>query len=174
MTSTSSGWRSLESIANSFHGVEKSFAIQAGREVRIIVKPEEVDEIGASQLARDVARKIEESMDYPGQIKVSCRPRDALGGLRQVSTSGHEPAHIDLHTHSTASDGLFSPTELVRRASEAGLTLIGLIDHDTTNGVAEAQAAGANMGVTVIPGIEINTTSQRARARRMCSATTSM
>jgi ribonuclease Y len=62
---------SLESIANSFHGVERSFAIQAGREVRIIVKPEELDEIGASQLARDVARKIEESMDYPGQIKVS-------------------------------------------------------------------------------------------------------
>ncbi|HEX6818506.1 MAG TPA: ribonuclease Y [Ktedonobacterales bacterium] len=61
---------SLESIANSFGGVEKSFAIQAGREVRIIVRPEEVDELSASQLARDVARKIEESMDYPGQIKV--------------------------------------------------------------------------------------------------------
>ena len=60
----------LESIANSFRGVEKSFAIQAGREVRIIVRPEEVDEIAASQLARDVARKIEENMDYPGQIKV--------------------------------------------------------------------------------------------------------
>ncbi len=60
----------LEDIANSFKGVEKSFAIQAGREVRIIVKPEEVDELAASQLARDVARKIEENMDYPGQIKV--------------------------------------------------------------------------------------------------------
>ena len=60
----------LESIANSFSGVEKSFAIQAGREVRIIVKPEDIDEDAASQLARDVARKIEESMDYPGQIKV--------------------------------------------------------------------------------------------------------
>ncbi len=60
----------LETIANSFKGVEKSFAIQAGREVRIIVKPEEVDEVAASQLARDVARKIEESMDYPGQIRV--------------------------------------------------------------------------------------------------------
>ena len=53
-----------------FHGVEKSFAIQAGREVRIIVKPEEVDELSATQLAREVARKIEETMDYPGQIKV--------------------------------------------------------------------------------------------------------
>jgi ribonucrease Y len=60
----------LEDIANSFSGVEKSFAIQAGREVRIIVKPEEVDQDAADQLARDVARKIEENMDYPGQIKV--------------------------------------------------------------------------------------------------------
>jgi len=60
----------LEQIANSFTGVEKSFAIQAGREVRIIVKPEEVDEYTASRLAGDVAHKIEESLDYPGQIKV--------------------------------------------------------------------------------------------------------
>jgi predicted metal-dependent phosphoesterase TrpH len=75
-----------------------------------------------------------------------------------VSAGNTRPAHIDLHTHSTASDGLFSPTELVRRASEAELTLIGLTDHDTTNGVAEAQAAGASLGVTVIPGVEINTT----------------
>lgn len=61
----------LEQIANSFTGVEKSFAVQAGREVRIIVKPDEVDELSATQLARDIARKIEESMDYPGQIKVA-------------------------------------------------------------------------------------------------------
>lgn len=60
----------LEGIANSFTGVEKSFAIQAGREVRIIVKPEEVDEYTASRLASDIAHKIEESLDYPGQIKV--------------------------------------------------------------------------------------------------------
>jgi len=60
----------LESIANSFTGVEKSFAIQAGREVRIIVKPEEIDEYAASQLASEIAHKIEESLDYPGQIKV--------------------------------------------------------------------------------------------------------
>ncbi len=61
----------LEQIANSFTGVEKSFAVQAGREVRIIVKPEEIDEWQAAHLARDIARRIEESMDYPGQIKVS-------------------------------------------------------------------------------------------------------
>lgn len=60
----------LENIANSFTGVEKSFAIQAGREVRIIVKPEEIDELSANRLASDIAHKIEESLDYPGQIKV--------------------------------------------------------------------------------------------------------
>lgn len=60
----------LEYIANSFTGVEKSFAIQAGREIRIIVRPEEVDEYTASQLASEIAHKIEESLDYPGQIKV--------------------------------------------------------------------------------------------------------
>jgi ribonuclease Y len=61
----------LEEIANSFEGVEKSFAIQAGREVRIIVKPEAVDDLGSMRLARDVSKKIEESMEYPGQIKVT-------------------------------------------------------------------------------------------------------
>ncbi len=60
----------LETIANSFTGVEKSFAIQAGREVRIIVKPEEIDEFAASRLASEIAHKIEENLDYPGQIKV--------------------------------------------------------------------------------------------------------
>jgi ribonuclease Y len=61
----------LESIANSFKGVEKAFAIQAGREIRIIVKPDEIDDLESMRLARDVSRKIEESMEYPGQIKVT-------------------------------------------------------------------------------------------------------
>jgi ribonuclease Y len=61
----------LEEIANSFAGVDKSFAIQAGREVRILVKPETIDDLGAMRLARDVSKKIEESMEYPGQIKVT-------------------------------------------------------------------------------------------------------
>ena len=63
--------RALEEMASSFPGVAETFAIQAGREIRIIVKPEEVDDLGAIQLSRDIARKIEESMEYPGQIKVT-------------------------------------------------------------------------------------------------------
>ena len=62
---------SLEEIANSFKGVEKSYAIQAGREVRIIVKPEDVDEVGTALMARDIVKKIEKDLDYPGQIKVN-------------------------------------------------------------------------------------------------------
>lgn len=62
---------SLEKISNSFKGVKESFAIQAGREVRIIVKPEELDDSMASKLARDVKKQIEEDMDYPGHIKVT-------------------------------------------------------------------------------------------------------
>jgi ribonuclease Y len=61
----------LEDVANSFPGVERSFAIQAGREVRIMVEPEQVDDIGASNLARNVVKKIEENLVYPGQIKVT-------------------------------------------------------------------------------------------------------
>ena len=62
---------SLEAIADSFEGVEKSFAIQAGREVRIIVKPEHITDDKMTVLARDVAKRIENEMDYPGQIKVN-------------------------------------------------------------------------------------------------------
>ena len=61
----------LESIADSFNGVEKSFAIQAGREVRIMVKPEVIDDAGTVFLAKEVAKQIESEMDYPGQIKVN-------------------------------------------------------------------------------------------------------
>src|SRR6185437_465014 len=64
---------------------------------------------------------------------------------------------IDLHTHSIASDGLFAPAELVRRAHEAKVTVMALTDHDTTDGVAAAQATGAQLGVEVIAGVEINT-----------------
>ena len=61
----------LEAIATSYNGVDEAFAIQAGREVRIIVRPESVDDVEATRLARDVSRKIEETMQYPGEIKVT-------------------------------------------------------------------------------------------------------
>ncbi|KKQ94947.1 MAG: Ribonuclease Y [candidate division CPR2 bacterium GW2011_GWC1_39_9] len=63
--------KELEAIANSFEGVEKSFAIQAGREVRIIVNPENIDDLEATKLARNIADKIENDLKYPGQIKVN-------------------------------------------------------------------------------------------------------
>ena len=63
--------RNLEEIANSFTGVQESYALQAGREVRIIVRPEAIDDLAAEQLSREVARKIEETMTYPGQIRVT-------------------------------------------------------------------------------------------------------
>ena len=61
----------LEEISNSFKGVEKAYAVQAGREVRIIVKPEEISDNDAMFLAKDIAKKIEDEMQYPGQIKVN-------------------------------------------------------------------------------------------------------
>lgn len=60
----------LEEIANSFEGVDKSFAIQAGREIRIIVKPEKVDDATAVRMARDIVKRIENELEYPGQIKI--------------------------------------------------------------------------------------------------------
>jgi len=62
--------KDLEDIAADFPGVEKTFAIQAGREVRVMVKPDKVDDLAAVRLARDISKKIEESLTYPGQIKV--------------------------------------------------------------------------------------------------------
>jgi ribonucrease Y len=61
----------LQAIAESFEGVERSFAVQAGREVRILVRPDEIDDLSAGRLARDIVKKIEDSLTYPGQIKVT-------------------------------------------------------------------------------------------------------
>ncbi len=63
--------RTLEEMATAFKGVSQAYAIQAGREVRIIVRPEEIDDLEAARLARDIAKKIEETMQYPGQIRVT-------------------------------------------------------------------------------------------------------
>jgi predicted metal-dependent phosphoesterase TrpH len=70
----------------------------------------------------------------------------------------NQPARssVDLHCHSTASDGILTPAELVTYASERGVSTIGLTDHDSTNGVAEAMAISAELGVTVIPGVELS------------------
>jgi predicted metal-dependent phosphoesterase TrpH len=65
--------------------------------------------------------------------------------------------YIDLHTHSTASDGIYSPTELLHRAKEVGLRVLALTDHDTTGGLDEAAKAAAALDIDFIPGIEINT-----------------
>ena len=64
---------------------------------------------------------------------------------------------VDLHTHSTASDGVYAPDDLVRRAAEAGLRVLALTDHDTTNGIAEAAEAARRLDIDFIPGIELNT-----------------
>jgi ribonuclease Y len=61
----------LEEISSSFKGVEKAYAIQAGREIRVMVKPEEISEDQMVLLARDIAKRIEDELEYPGQIKVN-------------------------------------------------------------------------------------------------------
>jgi ribonuclease Y len=63
--------RALEEVANSFKGVNQSYALQAGREIRIFVRPEDIDDLDSIRLARDIAKQIEDSMQYPGQIKVT-------------------------------------------------------------------------------------------------------
>ena len=78
--------KQLEEIANGFDGVEQSYALQAGREVRIIVRPEVVDDYASIQLARDIAKEIENDMQYPGQIKVHVM-RNPPRGVREVNQS---------------------------------------------------------------------------------------
>ena len=65
---------------------------------------------------------------------------------------------IDLHVHTTASDGQYSPTQIIEKASEKNIKVIAITDHDTYAGVDEAMAAGEKLGITVIPGIELNIT----------------
>ncbi|MBC8249328.1 MAG: ribonuclease Y [Anaerolineales bacterium] len=63
--------KALEEVANSFEGVDQSYAIQAGREIRIMVKPEEIDDLAAIRLSKNIAKKVEETLEYPGQITVT-------------------------------------------------------------------------------------------------------
>ena len=63
--------RDLEEVATGFSGVERAFAIQAGREVRVMVKPDDLDDIKAASLARNIAKKVGEDLVFPGQIKVT-------------------------------------------------------------------------------------------------------
>jgi ribonuclease Y len=63
--------KALEDVASSFQGIGECYAIQAGREIRIVVKPEQIDDLGILRLSKDVARKVEENLEYPGQIKVT-------------------------------------------------------------------------------------------------------
>jgi ribonuclease Y len=63
--------KALEEVASSFQGISECYAIQAGREIRIVVKPEQIDDLGLLRLSKDVARKVEENLEYPGQIKVT-------------------------------------------------------------------------------------------------------
>jgi ribonuclease Y len=61
----------LENVATSFNGVERAFAIQAGREVRVMVKPEDLTDVESASLARNIAKKVEDDLVFPGQIKVT-------------------------------------------------------------------------------------------------------
>jgi len=61
----------LEKVATTFKGVEKAYAIQAGREIRVFVVPEEIDDLAATKMAAEIAKKIEQELKYPGEIKVS-------------------------------------------------------------------------------------------------------
>ena len=63
--------KELEAIASSFKGVEKTFALQAGREIRIFVKPEKISDLEAKQMAKEIATQVENELKYPGEIKVN-------------------------------------------------------------------------------------------------------
>jgi ribonuclease Y len=96
-STTSSGLESLEELAASRPGVEKVYALQAGREIRVIVKPEEVDDDTAVLLSHEIAREIEDQLEYPGQIKVTViRESRAMDvAANRVDARRDAAAHID-------------------------------------------------------------------------------
>src|SRR5512134_224404 len=83
------------------------------------------------------------------------RPAGAIA-LAQPGSDGRLMNQVDLHAHTTASDGSLTPGHLVARAARLALKVLAVTDHDTTAGIPEAVAAGAELGVQVIPGVEIN------------------
>src|SRR5690348_973254 len=87
-----------------------------------------------------------------------------------LSTTDPDPRDIDLHAHTTASDGEHVPATLVALAAEAGLTAVAVTDHDTTAGVHEALDAGSRLGIEVVPGIELSAEPPRtpSGARAQC------
>ena len=82
--------------------------------------------------------------------------RSEGGAGREGMLRMHHDAPVDLHVHTTASDGTLSPAEVVQLASDAGIVALGITDHDTVAGVREAQEAGERLGVEIIPGVEIS------------------
>ena len=92
----------LQAIAESFSGVERSFAVQAGREVRILVRPEEIDDLTAMRLARDIVRKIEENADLPGPDQGHGHPRDAGRGVREVASHAGRSTRASSHPRASA------------------------------------------------------------------------
>ena len=75
---------------------------------------------------------------------------------------------IDLHTHSNRSDGTFTPSEVIRTAAEKGLDAVALVDHDTTDGLEEARAAGHDLGIEVVPGVEFSAEYERTSIHVLC------
>ena len=75
---------------------------------------------------------------------------------------------IDLHTHTNRSDGTFTPPELVRLASRRGLDVVAITDHDTTDGLEEATGAGRDLGVEIVPGVELSAEHQGMSVHVLC------
>src|SRR5579883_1831851 len=80
-----------------------------------------------------------------------------LAALPSTGQAADAPRSVDLHTHSLASDGALPPGDLVRAAADAGVGLLALTDHDTTDGLAEAAGAAPGAGLALVPGVEIST-----------------
>lgn len=84
--------------------------------------------------------------------------------MTNSDSPGRATSRIDLHIHTSASDGTFDPAQAVAAAAQSGVEVLSITDHDTVDGIAPASAAGTRLGVTVVPGVEINTDYGRTEA----------